>query len=114
MEPELLKQRARLLRTHQTDAEKLLWYHLRSRRLQGYKFRRQFIHGNYILDFVCLSKKVIIEVDGGQHSQQVGYDAKRTDYLISSGFKVLRFWNNEVLCDISAVLTVINEALNKL
>ena len=80
-----------------TDAEKLLWQFLRDRQLGGYKFRRQHHIGPFIVDFVCLKKKLIIEVDGGQHGKQLESDANRSDYLKERGYRVLRFWNNEVL-----------------
>ena len=80
-----------------TDAERLLWQHLRSRQLAGLKFRRQHPIGRYILDFVCLEAGLVIEVDGGQHGPQHSYDEARTAWLGQRGYRVLRFWNNEVL-----------------
>ena len=88
---------ARELRKKQTDAEKLLWHHLRNRQIQGLKFRRQLPIGNYIVDFVCLSLKLIIEVDGSQHMSNIDYDNTRIQYLENHGFQVVRFWNNDVL-----------------
>ncbi len=88
---------ARRLRKHPTDAERLLWRHLRLRQLGGYKFRRQQPLGPYIVDFVCLAKRLIVEVDGGQHAEQAEEDAQRTAWLEAQGFRVLRFWNTEVL-----------------
>jgi very-short-patch-repair endonuclease len=108
-----MRNRARSLRKRQTDAERLLWYRLRSRQLAGYKFRRQQAMGVYIVDFICLESKLIIELDGGQHATQIEYDAKRSSYLNSHGFKVLRFWNNDVLQDIDAVLEFIRLELIK-
>ena len=99
-----MNERARALRKRQTDAERLLWYRLRSRQLAKCKFRRQQVMGVYIVDFVCLEPKLIIELDGGQHATQIEYDAKRSIYLNSLGFKVLRFWNNDVLNNIESVL----------
>ena len=93
----------RILRTNMTDAERALWQVLRGRQISGIKFRRQHPLGDYILDFVSLEIKLIIEVDGGQHASQVEYDQVRTEYLQSAGFQVLRFWNNEVLMEIEAV-----------
>jgi len=90
-----------------TNAERLLWQHLRNRELGGYKFRRQRPIGPYIVDFVCLEKKLVVEVDGGQHAGQVELDTKRSGYLKEKGYQVLRFWNNEVLKEIESVLTVI-------
>ena len=95
----------RQLRQNMTPAERTLWQHLRGKRLGGYKFRRQQPFGGYILDFVCLEAKLMIEIDGGQHAEQVAYDEARTRDLEAAGFTVLRFWNNEVLQQTEAVLT---------
>ncbi len=103
--------RSRELRKNPTDAERELWMHLRSRQLGGYKFRRQYVLGVYIVDFVCLGKRLVVEVDGGGHSEQVNYDAQRSEWLESQGFKVLRFWNNQVLRETEIVKEVIAEAL---
>ncbi len=89
--------KARQLRNNPTKAEYLLWYHLFRRQLNGFRFRRQQQIGPYIVDFVCYEKRLIIELDGGQHAEQLVYDSKRTQWLESQGFQVLRFWNNEVL-----------------
>lgn len=86
-----------------TDTERTLWKVLRSRQCAGLKFRRQHPFGDYILDFVCLSCKLVIEVDGGQHCSQTEYDEIRTSRLQSAGFVVLRFWNNEVIEEVEAV-----------
>jgi very-short-patch-repair endonuclease len=86
-----------------TAAEQAMWYVLKGRQISGLKFRRQHPFGDYILDFVCLESKLVIEVDGGQHSDNKEYDAIRTDVLQQAGLKVLRFWNNEVLLEIEAV-----------
>lgn len=101
-----MKERARSFRKNMTDAENRIWYYLRDRRLNGYKFVREHVVGSYIADFVCRSKKIILEVDGGQHANTdtVEYDQKRTEYLESKGYKVLRVWNNEVLTNIEGVL----------
>jgi len=99
-----MKERARSLRKRLTDAERLLWSRLRNHQLAGYKFRRQQVMSVYIVDFVCLEPKLIIELDGGQHATQIEYDAKRSSYLNSLGFKVLRFWNNDVLSNLESVL----------
>lgn len=107
----MLKQLARNLRKNATDAEKLLWYHLRSRRLLGFKFRRQAVMGSYIVDFVCHDTRLIIEIDGSQHMQNTQADQKRTAWLESRGFRVLRFWNHEVLKQKESVLERIVEAL---
>jgi len=101
---------AKELRKRSTDAEKLLWKHLRLKQLEGLKFRRQQpIDNNYIVDFVCFEKRIIIEVDGGQHVVEQGKDIRRDSYLNKNGFNVLRFWNNEVLTNIEGVLEVIRE-----
>ena len=105
------KTKARKLRKNPTDAEHKLWSHIRLRQINGYKFRRQHTIGEYIVDFVCLEKKLIIEVDGGQHSENILYDANRSNWLEAQGFRVIRFWNNEVLVDIEVVKEVIADAL---
>ena len=102
---------ARALRKNPTEAERALWKHLRLRQLEGQKFRRQQPLGRYVVDFVCFEKKVIVELDGGQHSEQVASDAQRTSWLRGQGFRVLRFWNHEVLRDIEAVKETVREAL---
>lgn len=89
--------RARQLRKRSTDAERKLWLLLKNRRLGAYKFRRQVPLGNYIVDFLCYEKKLIVEVDGGQHNSNVEYDMQRDAWLKKNGFKTIRFWNNQVL-----------------
>ncbi|MCL7488982.1 MAG: endonuclease domain-containing protein [Desulfobulbaceae bacterium] len=106
-----LKPLARILRKKQTDAEKLLWRHLRNRQVANCKFRRQFAIKPYIVDFVCLSPRLVIELDGSQHVEAADYDRVRTEFLAAEGFKVLRFWNNEVLEETEAVLQKIYEEL---
>ncbi len=101
------KQNSRSLRREMTDAEKLLWRHLRMEQLSGYKFRRQHPIGNYIVDFVCLEAALVLEVDGGQHAESAGNDAVRTKWLEGKGLHVMRFWNNEVLNNIEGVKIVI-------
>ncbi|MDD2366895.1 MAG: endonuclease domain-containing protein [Desulfuromonadaceae bacterium] len=91
------------LRNNMTDAERCLWQTLRGRQVDGLKFRRQHPFGDYILDFVCLDKKLVIEVDGGQHDERKEYDCVRTLDLEKAGFTVLRFWNNEVMQELEAV-----------
>ena len=93
---QLQVERARTLRKNPTEAEKKLWMVLRRKNLEGYKFRRQHPIGPYIVDFCCLKKKLVIEVDGGQHLDQQVKDLERTLFLESRGFHVLRFWNDEV------------------
>jgi very-short-patch-repair endonuclease len=101
---------ARRLRRDATHAEALLWSRLRNRRLGGHKFRRQHPIGRYIVDFVWIEQRLVIEVDGGQHAALRAEDARRTAWLQSRGFRVLRFWNNEVLANLEAVLTAIDLA----
>jgi len=97
------KQRARRLRSSMTEAEQRIWSILRKRQIGGYKFRRQHPLGSFILDFACLEAKLVIEIDGGQHTDQRDYDQQRTDWLESQGYHVMRFWNNEVLNKTEAV-----------
>ena len=112
MEKSLKTQRSRLLRKNSTDVEKQLWYYLRAHRL-GYKFKRQVPIENYIVDFICHEKRLIIELDTGQHQEMAAYDERRTKALNKKGFKVLRFWNHDVLQNIGGVLEVIRHALSK-
>lgn len=100
---------AKNLRNRPTEAEKLLWRHLRAKQLEGLKFRRQQPIDNYVVDFVCFEKRIVIEIDGGQHAIQRDKDIVRDKYLIENEFKILRFWNNEVLQNIEGVLEVIRE-----
>ena len=102
---------ARLMRKTPTDAEKHLWRHLRLRQLDGHRFRRQHPISRYIVDFICLEKKLIIELDGGHHSQQTQLDAERSTWLESGGYRVLRFWNNQVLQETEGVVQSILIAL---
>jgi len=108
---DLIRARARTLRKNPTDVEKLLWRRLRMWQLDGYKFRRQQPLGNYIVDFVCLEEKLIVELDGGQHAEQSDYDAERDGWLREQGFVVLRFWNNEVLDNLEGVTEKIYQSL---
>ena len=104
---------ARRLRKNQTDAERRLWLQLCSRRLSGFKFRRQHPIGPYVVDFVCLEKKLVIELDGGQHIDRIVDDNRRTEFLRRHGFKVMRFWDNEFLKETTSVLDAIYNELNK-
>jgi very-short-patch-repair endonuclease len=101
------------LRKSSTEAERVLWFNLRSRRLGGYKFRRQYKVGPFIVDFVCLEKKLIIEVDGGQHAEMIIEDVKRTEFLHRHGYTILRFWNNEVFKETESVLQMILSQLTE-
>lgn len=98
-----------------TDSERRLWYHINRRQLDGLHFRRQAPIGRYIVDFVCYEKKLIIEVDGGQHNSEQGIrkDLTRTEWLNSQGFHVLRFWNNDISNNLEGVLTSILSYLDK-
>ena len=101
---------ARGLRRRSTDAERLLWRRLRAKQLGGLKFRRQEPIGGYIVDFVCLEKRVVIELDGSQHSMQRQEDQARDEWFNEQGFRVLRFLDNEVLTNIEGVLEVVSKA----
>ena len=101
----------RRLRNAPTDAERLLWQRLRARQMDGCKFRRQHPFGDFILDFACLDRKLVIELDGSQHAERVEADAARTAFLEQAGFRVLRFWNNQVFEEMEGVLEVIWQAL---
>jgi len=103
---------AKALRSNQTEVEKRLWYHLRAHRFMGLKFRRQKPMGRYIVDFVCVERRLIIELDGGQHAEQVRYDQQRDAWLCSQGYTVLRFWNNDVMQQLEGVLEQIRNALS--
>jgi len=95
---------AKTLRSNQTEAEQRLWFHLRAHRFMGLKFKRQKPMGRYIVDFVCLERRLIIELDGGQHAEQVTYDQHRDEWLRRQGYTVLRFWNNDVMQQLDSVL----------
>ena len=106
------KYQAGKLRKEPTPAERKLWAYLRGNKLNGVNFRRQHAIGNYIPDFVSIKKKLAIELDGSQHLEQEEYDVERTKYLESQGYKVIRFWNNQVMNDIEGVVRAIEMALN--
>ena len=103
--------RARELRKQSTDAERLLWSRLRNRRLMGLKFKRQSPIGRYIVDFVCRERNLVVEIDGGHHQEQEASDLSRTEWLNSRGFRVIRYWNNQVLDDMDSVLESIRMTL---
>lgn len=98
-----LRERARRLRHNQTDAEKRLWSRLRARQLCSAKFRRQHPIGRFIADFCCVEHGLVVELDGGQHAAQAEADRRRSAFLARKGYRVLRFWDNEVMEDIEAV-----------
>ena len=106
-----MKSLARKLRRDSTDAERTLWKYLRAHRMAGHKFRRQFVIEPYIVDFICLEKRLIVEADGGQHLEQESDDRTRTEYLESLDYRVLRFWNHDILRDTQAVLETIRSNL---
>ena len=110
----MLKEFAKKNKQFQTDAESLIWRHIRNC-LLGVKFNRQYIIGDYIVDFVCLEKKLIIEIDGGYHSEyeQIQKDEQRTENLEAMGFKVVRYTNEELFSDIDVVLNNIQQQLFK-
>ena len=106
-----LRDRVRELRGNPTEAEKNVWRHLRYKQLGGHRFRRQHPIGNFIVDFFCFERSLVIELDGGHHSEQGDYDQKRALRLESRGYKVLRFWNNQIMNEIDAVLEAILKEL---
>jgi very-short-patch-repair endonuclease len=108
-----VKSLARQLRQQATDAERMLWRHLRAHRMAGRKFRRQVVIEPYIVDFACLEARLIVEADGGQHVEQAEDDLKRSLFLESLGYTVIRFWNDEILGDIDTVLAQIHGCLIK-
>ena len=101
------------LRANPTDAERHLWYRLRQHQLGGHKFRRQRPIGPYICDFVCVRAALVVELDGSQHVIQAAYDMKRDAFLRARGYRVLRFWNQDVLVRTEAVMETIYEALHR-
>lgn len=107
-----LQRRAAELRHNTTPAERKLWAALRAHQTENVHFRRQHAIGNYIVDFCSPHQKLIIELDGGQHLEQEAYDNERTQFLQAKGYRVLRFWNKDVLSDLNGVLKVILEALS--
>ena len=103
---------ARQLRARMTDAERKLWFALKDRRFAAFKFRRQVPVGPYIADFLCFEKRLIVEVDGGQHADSVR-DAERDNWLAQNEFQVLRFWNSDLLQNLEGVLTILSEQLER-
>ena len=108
-----LRIRAKQMRAQDTRAEARLWSALRAHRLGGWKWRRQVPKGPYIVDFVCDEGRLAVEVDGGQHADQILYDERRSLYLARSGLRVLRFWNSEVLTNCNGVCLTILDALGR-
>jgi very-short-patch-repair endonuclease len=107
--------RARELRRNTTEAERRLWYQLRRRQIDGHRFRRQVPLGPFVVDFACLSARLVIELDGGQHNEDanIARDAERTAWLNAQGFRVIRFWNVDVFQAIEGVWEIISAALKE-
>jgi very-short-patch-repair endonuclease len=104
---------ARRLRKNPTDAESRLWLHLLQKQLGGFRFRRQVPLGPYVTDFVCQSEKLVVEIDGGQHADKIEHDERRSVWLAENGYRVLRFWNNDVLANTEGVLETILRTLEQ-
>jgi len=104
--------RARELRRNSTDAERRLWSALRDRRLEGYRFRRQYPIGHFIVDFACTREKIIVEADGAQHSESES-DERRTAWLESQGWRVVRLWNNDILKNTEGVIITLLQELQR-
>ena len=111
MEPKPRTTRARTLRREQTDAERKLWAMVRNRQLGGCKFRRQVAIDRYFADFACVEAKLVVELDGGQHADQAGYDAERAQAIEACGWRVIRLWNHDVLVESEGVTAAILAAL---
>jgi len=109
MTPVNLTEAAKALRQKSTDAERLLWQRLKARQLDGLKFRRQEQIGRFIADFVCYEKGIIVEADGGQHAVERIKDEERTLWLNAQGFRVVRFWNHEILTNTEGVMESIRQ-----
>jgi very-short-patch-repair endonuclease len=105
------KQKARDLRNNMTEQERKMWSVIKNRQFFGYRFLRQYCIGNFIVDFICREKKIIIEIDGGQHNNpnDIEYDIKRTNYLNTLGYTIIRFWNNEINDNIEGVYNKLKE-----
>src|SRR3989442_1833042 len=112
LDSRMLSPHAKRLRRDETDAERKLWMRLRDRQLNGLKFRRQQPIGRYVVDFFCPERRLVIELDGGHHADQVQADQRRTEFLNTAGYRVLRFWDHEVLANTDAVLQQIAAAVN--
>jgi very-short-patch-repair endonuclease len=110
-DPTLQRDRARTLRASSTEAEQKLWSRLRKKQLRGFQFRRQYSIGPFFVDFVCLRARLILEVDGSQHADQEELDESRSEFLRTNGYKVMRFWNFEVMSEIDSVVERIEEEL---
>ena len=106
--------RARTLRRNMTEAERRVWQILRSLQMKGYKFRRQVPIGRYIADFVCHEARLVVEIDGGQHDHSSPQEAERSGFLQDEGYRILRFWNNEVLANLDGVPETIADELPRI
>jgi very-short-patch-repair endonuclease len=107
------RDRARFLRSNMTETERFVWQRIRRRQLAGFKFRRQHPLGPFIVDFVCLERKLVLELDGGQHAAQTEYDAQRTSWLAERGYRVFRVWNFEAIEEWDAMAERICELLRE-
>ena len=107
------KDMARALRRDPSDAEQKLWEKVRGRRSYNLKFRRQYPIGPYVADFCCIEAQLVIELDGGQHAEAVARDRERTHFIEGAGFRVIRFWNEEVLREMEYVLERIGQAIGR-
>jgi very-short-patch-repair endonuclease len=105
--------RARALRSNLTDCELKFWRVVRNRRLKGFKFRRQVWIGNYIVDFICSDRRLIVELDGGQHADDTSYDEQRTSELEKLGYRVVRYWNSDVLGNFEGVVADVLRELER-
>ena len=112
-DPTLPRDTARTLRTNATEAEQKLWSHLRKKQLDGFQFRRQYSIGPYFADLFCLEAKLVIEVDGSQHADREAQDERRSALMHTKGYRVLRFWNFEVMSNVESVVERIAEVLRK-
>ncbi len=111
MNTEKVLTNAKTLRANQTETEQRLWYHRRAHRFMELKFKRQKPMGRFIVDFVCVERLLIIEIDGGKHAEKAGYDQHRDAWLRSQGYTVLRFWNHEVMQQLEGVLEQIRNTI---
>ncbi len=106
--------RAQDMRRNSTDAEKLLWRHLRNRQVDGFKFRRQVWLDSFVADFYCAEAKLVVEADGGQHDEGHDADTRRSAILREKGFRIVRFWNNDVTENIEGAIEMVRSALGEL
>ena len=109
----LTRDTARRLRREQTEWEHALWARLRRRQLNGFKFRRQHPIGQFFADFFCPEARLVIEIDGSQHADELASDENRTEFLRDAGYEVLRFWNHEIRSEIDTVVQRIADALEQ-